>query len=341
MSVDPSADLRASRRVALALRLALLAIAVIGLTAVLWANGLHHDSTYGDAWNYLAAGERLNAGHPLYALSPGDRPVVLMPPYWSVPLLSPPPIAVVWRPLAALGEASLTIWNVANVLAIAGSVVWLCRSLDVVPLLAVALTSPALGMLAWSGNVNGFVLAGMLVLHARRDVPIVAGTVLALLVGLKITPIFLVVWLIGTRRWAAARWMLAVLVLVVAATVAAAGPASLAEWLAATASSAPSPLSLAHLFGMSPLVVALGLGAFVAAVALRWPERGAFAVAAVASALASPALYFQALAVLCGAAAPWSSGRALSQAGWAAPTKPVPGLVPATSRPEQPGAGSG
>src|SRR6476646_7188903 len=33
-----------------------------------------------DAWNYLAAAERLNAGHPLYALSPGDRPIQLLPP---------------------------------------------------------------------------------------------------------------------------------------------------------------------------------------------------------------------------------------------------------------------
>ena len=29
----------------------------------------------GDSFTYLAAGERLNAGHLLYALSPGDRPV--------------------------------------------------------------------------------------------------------------------------------------------------------------------------------------------------------------------------------------------------------------------------
>ena len=48
----------------------------------------------GDARTYLAAGERLNAGHPLYALSPGDRPVAISPPWWTVPLVSPPFIAV-------------------------------------------------------------------------------------------------------------------------------------------------------------------------------------------------------------------------------------------------------
>jgi hypothetical protein len=46
---------------------------------------------------YLAAGERLNAGHQLYALMPGNRPVDIHPPFWTVPLLSPPPIAVLFR----------------------------------------------------------------------------------------------------------------------------------------------------------------------------------------------------------------------------------------------------
>lgn len=48
----------------------------------------------GDAFAYLAAGERLNDGHLLYALSPGDRPVVLKPPYWRIPFVSPPLLAV-------------------------------------------------------------------------------------------------------------------------------------------------------------------------------------------------------------------------------------------------------
>src|SRR5438093_1020563 len=75
--------------------------------------GFHPTRPDGDAWNYLAAGERLNAGHPLYALSPGDRPVTLVPPYWSVPLLAPPPIAVAWRPLAVFGEPAMVAWGVA------------------------------------------------------------------------------------------------------------------------------------------------------------------------------------------------------------------------------------
>ena len=289
--------------------MALIAIAAIGLTAVLQANGLSHDSTYGDPWNYLAAGERLNAGHALYALAPGDRPVVLMPPYWNAPLLSPPTIAVVWRPLAMVGDASMTLWMVANVLAIAAAIVLLCRSLDVVPLLAVALVSPALGMLAWSGNVNGLVLLGMVVLYARRDSPVIAGILLAALVATKLTPVYLAVWLISTKRWAALGWMLGGLAVLAVATAIVAGPGSFSEWLTATASAAPSPLSVAQLLGLTPLVVAVALGAVVVLAAAIIPGRGAFAVAAVASAVATPALYFQALALLCAAAAPWASDR--------------------------------
>ena len=47
-----------------------------------------------DSSTYFAAGLRLNEGNPLYTLTPGDRPVPLDPPYWSIPLMSPPPIAV-------------------------------------------------------------------------------------------------------------------------------------------------------------------------------------------------------------------------------------------------------
>ena len=56
---------------------------------------------------YLAAGERLNAGHNLYAFGAGDRPIILDPQYWTVPLLSPPPIAVLWRSLALLGTGAM------------------------------------------------------------------------------------------------------------------------------------------------------------------------------------------------------------------------------------------
>ncbi len=48
-----------------------------------------------DAVTYLAAGERLNAGHPLYSLAAGDRRVALEPTLSPAAILSPPPIAVI------------------------------------------------------------------------------------------------------------------------------------------------------------------------------------------------------------------------------------------------------
>jgi hypothetical protein len=63
--------------------LGLVAFAVVTWLAAFRAFGFDPTTTGSDAWNYLAAGERLNAGHPLYALSAGDRPVPLAPPYWS------------------------------------------------------------------------------------------------------------------------------------------------------------------------------------------------------------------------------------------------------------------
>ena len=47
---------------------------------------------------------------PALCPRPGDRNVPLAPPYWSVPLLAPPPIAVLWRPLALLGEPAMALW---------------------------------------------------------------------------------------------------------------------------------------------------------------------------------------------------------------------------------------
>ena len=69
-----------------------------------------------DAYVYLAAGERLNAGHDLYRLSPGDRVIASNPPYWDVPTLSPPLLGVLWRPLAVFGTSGMLVgWALTGV----------------------------------------------------------------------------------------------------------------------------------------------------------------------------------------------------------------------------------
>ena len=76
-----------------------------------------------DSITYLAAGERLNAGHDLYRLGPGDRPVLIVSDTFTAPLVSPPVIAVLWRPLAALpvGQA---IWIAACWIVLLATVVY-------------------------------------------------------------------------------------------------------------------------------------------------------------------------------------------------------------------------
>ena len=109
-----------------------------------------------DAFVYLLSGERLNAGHYVYSIVPGDYPVALSPPYWNVPLLSPPLIAVLYRPLAALGTAGLFVgWFAAGVAFLAGVAVLAWRNPLVAGLGVVILTVP-IGWQLGLGNLNGF-----------------------------------------------------------------------------------------------------------------------------------------------------------------------------------------
>jgi hypothetical protein len=107
----------AARLGRIAVPLAALAIAAVGVVVAFGTFGWDPTWPGGDPWNYLAAGERRQAGHPLYALSPGDRPVPLVPPYWSVPLLAPPSIAVLWSLVAPLGDAAMVAWGVTTIAA--------------------------------------------------------------------------------------------------------------------------------------------------------------------------------------------------------------------------------
>ena len=94
-----------------ALRLFVGAVPLVLLTVVvryLWSGWRELPP---DAFTYLAAGERLNVGHSLYGLlgGAGDRPLIDAALY-PAPILSPPLIAVIWRPLAALGPGTVYLW---------------------------------------------------------------------------------------------------------------------------------------------------------------------------------------------------------------------------------------
>ena len=247
----------------------------------------------GDPWNYLAAGERLNAGHPLYELSPGDRPVVIAPPYWTVPLLAPPPIAVFWRPLALLGETSMYLWGAAGLIAIlaSGWFLWRRGALFLVGVLALELWLTAL-----SGNASGLVLAMLIGAFVFRDRPWAVGTLIALAAAIKVLPILLVLWLMATGRWRAVAATAVVIGVILVISLLGAGPEAFSDWLASAVTAAPSPQALATRIGVATWVVAAVLA--VPIVLLAGRDRLSFGAAILATALATPAFYFSAWALL-------------------------------------------
>jgi hypothetical protein len=273
--------------------------ALVGVLVAVQAYGFGWTRLDSDPWNYIAAGERLNAGHDLYALQPGDREISLRPPYWSVPLVAPPPIAVVWRPLALLGDEAMVIWGLACLVAVVASVIYL---LGRGRLAGLALLAMPLTMTAISGNFSALMLPMLIGLWAYRDRPVVAGSLIAGAVMVKLTPAVFVGWLILTGRWRAAAVTVGVCVAITLVALVGAGPDSLADWIRSVPSSAPSPLAIATQTGLPTTVIA-GLLGLPILVSLRSDIWG-FRFAVVAAALATPALYFQAIAVLAAALVP-------------------------------------
>jgi hypothetical protein len=207
------------------LELAVVSIA-FGLVAALLVVYFERGFVPGDAFVYLGAGERLNAGHPLYALSPGDRPVGVEPPYWTVPLLSPPPIAVLFRPLAALpNDVGVYVWWALDVVSVVAAVVMMLRQRPVVIGLAVIVFSIPLVYELGVGNMNGLVLLG-LVLAWRATATgdeRTAGVLTGLMAVFKVTPAVVGWWLLTAARWRAVRWAIVSGVAVLAVSIVGAG----------------------------------------------------------------------------------------------------------------------
>ena len=205
----------------------------------------------GDAFTYLAAGERLNAGHLLYALSPGDRPVDLNPPYWTVPLLSPPPIAVIFRAFAAMPpDTGAYAWWALQLVALVTSLVMLGRRKPLLTagamLLLLIPTVYEIGV----GNLNSMVLLGLILTWrwATRGPQPAAGVVAAILTVVKLTPAALGWWLIVTRNWRAVGAAIVTGVIALGISVLGAGLDTHLEYLRILrdpGSMSPSALSLA------------------------------------------------------------------------------------------------
>jgi len=271
-----------------------------------------------DGYTYLAAGERLNAGHPLYALVAGDRPVDIRPPYWTVPLLSPPPIAVLFRPLAALpNELGLRLWWLGCVAAIAVALGAMFRVRPVLMSAAVLVFLVPLVFEIPTANVNGLILGAVVVawLLARSGRDTAAGAVIAAAAAVKLTPAILIVWFVTQGRWTAVRAFVTVGLVLLVVSLAGAGIGAHLDYLAVigqTGSVGTTQFSLAGLLRtvgvpaeaarFAPFVVdAVGI-------ALMWWRRDqpsfAYSVAVFTMVWGSPVVNFDWLTLMLGALAP-------------------------------------
>ena len=184
---------------------ALLALAIgllVAIQYVYFTRGL----IPGDAIVYLAAGERLNAGHQLYSLSPGDRPVDIHPPYWTVPLVSPPPIAVVFRAFALFpGDIGAYAWWGLQLVCLAIALVMLGRRVPLQLAIAMLILAVPTVYEIGVGNLNAMVLLGLILvwrwaIHGQEGT---AGVIAAVMTAVKLTPAMMIWWLLATgRRWA-------------------------------------------------------------------------------------------------------------------------------------------
>lgn len=299
------------------LRIAIPALA-IGLVAAIQTVYFDRGFVPGDAFTYLAAGERLNDGHLLYALSPGDRPVDLKPPFWTVPLLSPPPIAVLFRPLALLpNDLGPYVWWAICIASLVVTTLVMMRRRPILIGLAVIVLSIPLVYDIGVGNLNSLLIAGIVgawvLLTRGRDAT--AGAVIAAMTALKLTPVVLAWWLITQRRWSAVRAFVVTGLVLLVVSVAGAGLSPHLEYLGivrVTSGAGTSDLSLAGLarsVGIDPAVAGLlPTAALLLGLATVWFLRErpgvAYSVAVVTMLLGSPVVNINWFTVLLAALAP-------------------------------------
>lgn len=255
-----------------------------------------------DAKTYLAAGERLNAGSDLYRLQPGDREVLIIPGAFTQPLVSPPPIAVIWRPIALL-PFGFQAWIVACWVALLGTVAYLVLRVGAPAVMAAFLLSWPIGEELAVGNVVSFFPA-VLVLAWRYRRHSWIGIPLGLIAGVKLAPIAMVGWLMAERHVRALLMLAATLAGLAVVSVLGAGLQSFLEYLDVAPTLKPSPLSITAQTGISWASYAFLVGGIAVAAALRSYPRIAFCISVVTVAFGSPVIYIGGLVVLLALVAP-------------------------------------
>jgi hypothetical protein len=319
---------------------AITVVAAMIWTAVLRPDYLDPTQIGTDVSTYLAAGERLATGGQVYALSAGDRPVHIWPPYWSVPFVSPPTLAVLWAALSLLPAGPLMVaWWLGAFLITLTTVGWLIARGPPTLLAVLMPISLGVAITAWTGNVNGLLVGGIVLTWplAERSGKLSAlalGVIIAASAAVKVGPILLLAWLVQRRRWDAVAAAIIVGVGLAFATAAVAGAGIFAEYAAIAASTAGSE-GIGN-YGVNSLLVAIGaplwvarlapwavlVGAPIACLVLRGKPKAAYATIVLGSVFGLPIVRFETLTVALAAFTPWVPWRGPERA------RPTPALNP-------------
>jgi len=306
---ERSGVLRRPARAAMAILACGLALLFAREMLIVW--GIPDDDLldpFTDANTYLAAGERLNEGHALYELQPGDRRVLLVGDY-PVPLFSPPPVAAIWRPLAAL-PFGFSLWVAAAWAALLGTVAYLVMKIGLrAAVLAAALSFP-IGEQLVAANLTAF-FPGLLVLTWRYRHDSRAGAIIGVMGALKLAPAVMAGWFLGAQRSRGVAWVMAGAIIVAAIGGIGAGITNTIRYAEIVGTIPMSGLSLSGQTGIGWLSPAtLVAGTAIAGFLWRWP-RLSFVVGVVALVAGSPALYASTLTLLLAILAPLVQDRAL------------------------------
>ncbi|MHB8400317.1 MAG: glycosyltransferase family 87 protein [Candidatus Limnocylindrales bacterium] len=256
-----------------------------------------------DTGNYYAAGERLNAGHSLYAYSPGDRHVLALLFGLQSPYLYPPLIGVLWRPVAALlpYEPVITLWWATSLVSFLAFLFWLLKRGGTVTAIGVLILLVPLVETAWSGNVSTFITMGIVLawFALQRGHDRTAGAVVGLTSVLKLTPVFLAWWLLVERRWQAIQAAIVIGLISLAVGILGAGLTAHLDYLRISDAVARGGGIQGSIVGIltglgaspdlmplvAPIVSVIGI---VAIFALRRRKRAAWVVAIGTGVFASP-----------------------------------------------------
>lgn len=303
-----------ARRLLNAILLALVVVAsLLWFFAYLEASklGPNRPQLFNDSNTYLAAVERLDAGHRLYVLSEGDRPIMTIPGVYESPLLSPPPIAAIWRVIDAI-PFGFALWMIAAWAATFAAVGWVVlRAPFPGAPLALALSFP-LGEQIFGGNACCFYPLFYLLAWRYREHAWI-GVLVAAMAAIKLAPIAVVGWLIGTRRFRAVAVTAATLALLFVAGGLVAGFGSYGEYLSMIPGVGASPMSVSGLTGIPWASYALfGLGIATAIVVGPRSSGASYVIAVLAAILGTPALYPGHLASLLAVVAPLTDRRRAS-----------------------------